>query len=174
MARLELEREVRKFISAGSVSGGETEADLDAQPKLLVIQGNNNAPAQPKGVFATCLLVNDLATEQPIIVERAAPDDKVDLNHRQSRRARFSVQFFRDDGFDYAHNFMLYARSDIGALDANAVGFKVAEVSELRQIDAPVSEAWERRVVLDLFVDYWHDRFWRVESIGSLESEIEV
>ena len=131
-----LENVVRAWIAEGS--------ELD---RKRVLTGNRDTPA-PTGVYATVTPITDKRDGTPW--SNVEPDGTV-LTF-ESRTFKYSVQWYRDGGADRARAFLTWAGGPLGTTAATRHGITFRRASELRQMDMPVSGAWESRVGADLTV----------------------
>ncbi len=161
MTREEFEASVRGFIAIGA-----------GLPGNYVIPGNDNAPA-PQSVFASLLLLTDDVVGFPVIqiIDRGE-EEGLQYRQRLDRRALYSLQFFRDGASAAAYKFIAWAASDLGVQEAAARGFRGQRFGGVRQIDAAVGDIWEKRIGLDLMVDYWQYDDFDIHALESAPIEV--
>ena len=136
-----LERAVRAYVAEGS--GLESKR---------VAAGNRNAPA-PNDPYATVLLITASGQGIPYTLYED-DEDEVDASTIGTVRARYSVQWYREGARDAARRFAMWSWSPRGVDVATARGLTFLRVSDVRQLDAIVSDAWEERAGLDLDLEY--------------------
>ena len=150
----DLERTVRAFVATGS--------GLD---KNRVIAGNADSP-RPQTAYATVLPISDTPAAYPIY---GAVEGEAGVDTMVYVRSVFSVQWYRTDAIDKARAFDLWVKSPRG-LDAAEraefllggtlatgerwAGLRVVVPLEIRQVDIPVGDKYERRATVDLGIDY--------------------
>ena len=135
---VELEREIRSLVASGS--------------GLLpdhVIPGNGDGPS-PDGLYASVVLIHEDIDGIP------STSFEVDTDSRQlaSVRGRYSVQWFRDGARDAARSLSVWTSSPEGLTQAARTGLTVMRVSDVRQLDDIVSDAWEERAGVDIDIGY--------------------
>ena len=166
--RLDLERALRGYIKEGSVVSGVYTAPL-------VIPGNEHSPA-PETPYVTLLLEKDNAIGTP--VERFdydANDDILRATTRQARRAQYVIQWLREGDSegsqiaqDAADSFVIWCRTELGVAAANQRGFRLMSCGDATRMDeVEPSEDFEMRFVVELVVDYFQDREYDVQYVGS-------
>ena len=134
----EVERDIRGLVAAGS--------------GLLpdhVIPGNGDGPS-PDGLYASVQLIHEDVEGIP------STSLEVDSDSRQlaSVRARYSVQWFRDGARDAARTLSVWTSSPDGLTQAGRADLTVLRVSDVRQLDDIVSDAWEERAGVDIDIGY--------------------
>ena len=138
-----LDDAVRAFAAAGS--------GLDPNQ---VIPGNDGGPV-PDGLFASVLLIHqaiDGIPETPLRL--SAEGERLDAETHANVRTRYSVQWFRTGAHDAAKRLSVWASSPTGRDLASSLGLTFIRVSDIRQLDDIVSNAWEERAGLDLDLGY--------------------
>ena len=141
-----LERAVRNYVGAGS----------GLNPDTLVIPGQSKGPA-PKEAYATVVLIDETAdgTEWTRHVRAGTAEaPTVDATVSESVTVSWSVQFFRRGARDLARTFRVWAQSPLGIAEAARRGLTFYRTSGVRELDTVVSEAWEERAGLDLYLGY--------------------
>ena len=141
--RVDLEREIRKWVADGS--------DIDSEN---VLPGQQDIP-RSDGVFASVLLIDDEEQSLPIEVDFPTLTHH-HLDVRLVRRAMYSVQWYREGAVAAADRFQLWANSSLGTMAAQEAGFALDEI-HLRQLNEPISQAWEERAQADVTLDYFQD-----------------
>ena len=138
-----MERAVRGFVAAGS--------GLESR---RVRPGNSDGPA-PNELYATVLLIHqaiDGIPETPLRL--SAEGERLDAETHANVRSRYSVQWFRPGAHDAAKRLSVWASSPTGRDLASSLGLTFIRVSDIRQLDDIVSNAWEERAGLDLDLGY--------------------
>ena len=136
---------MRGYVAEGS--------ELDPS---CVIPGQAAGPA-PKDAYATVILIDETADGFEWTSEAPGGTDAapaVDQTAYESVNVSWSVQFFRKGARDYARTFRFWAQSPQGAAAAAKHGLTFYRTSGVRQLDEVVSEAWEERAGLDLYLGY--------------------
>ena len=139
----DLERDVREYVAKGS-----------GMEPGKVIPGQTSGPA-PSNAYATVLLISELPdgfvwTRNEGVDRDGSPG--IDATVYESLTLSYSVQWFRTGARDLARTFRLWAQSPAGILNAERRGLTFYRTSEVRQIDDIVSEEWEERAGLDLYL----------------------
>ena len=135
----DLESEVRGYIADGS--------EMDSK---YVIPGNDNGPA-PEQQYATCLLIT--SGRDSMNWSRAYESNaQTVVAVYTSLTLKYSVQWYRKGSRDAAEAFRAWASSPLGQNSAERRGLTFYRTSDLRQLDAMISDQWEERVGLDLMI----------------------
>ena len=150
-----LERAVRGYVAAGS--------GLESR---RVLPGNRNAPAS-NDLYATVLLITASVRGIPYTLYEG-DGELVDASTIGTVGARYSVQWYRRGARDAARRFGVWTSSPKGVDFANARGLTFMRVSDVRQIDSIVSDAWEERAGLDLDLEYQESVQESIPTIGSV------
>ena len=143
----DLERSIRAYVAAGS-----------GLASSQVIPGYADGPA-PNGLYASVLLINEAIQGIPGTIFNLSESGQglkapVRATVRATVRASYSVQWFREGSRDAARRFSVWASSPAGRELAAARGLTFLSVSDVRQLDDIVSDAWEERAGLDLEIGY--------------------
>ena len=139
----DLERSIRAYVAAGS-----------GLASSQVIPGYTDGPA-PNGLYASVLLINEAIQGIPgTIFNLSESGQGLKAPVRATVRASYSVQWFREGSRDAARRFSVWASSPAGRELAAARGLTFLSVSDVRQLDDIVSDAWEERAGLDLEIGY--------------------
>ena len=138
-----LERTIRGLVAAGS--------DLESSR----IRPGNQGGAVPNDLFATVVLIHQDIEGIPATVMSLASDEAdLDAPTVATVRGRYSVQWFRTGAHDAAARLSVWVWSPEGVAQAQKSDLTVLRVSDVRQLDEVVSEAWEERAGLDIEVGY--------------------
>ena len=132
----DLEQALRAYIAEGSGLGGR-----------YVIPGNDRGTS-PKSPYATVLNLNHREQGTPILHQLPAPF--FGTTELQYFRSTFSVQWFYDTAEALALAFSLWSKSEFGLTAAENAGFRLDWPLDIQRLDVPFGDAWERRVRLDL------------------------
>ena len=142
---------VRAYVAEGSRLPGGGHLD-----RSLVIPGNDTSPS-PVGSYASVLLISELPdgfTWSNLESGMRADDSGTTIKAKvfESIQLSYSVQWFRKGARDLARSFRLWSQSQMGIQGAAFHGFTFYRTSEVRQLDEIVSEKWEERAGLDLYI----------------------
>ncbi len=138
-----LEDAVAELVTAGSA--------LDYNSVL----SGNKGTLVPDGLFASLVLIHQVIEGIPATVMSLAPGGAdLDALTIATVRGRYSVQWFRTGAHDAATRLSVWAWSPEGVAQAQKADLTVMRVSDVRQLDDVVSEAWEERAGLDIDVGY--------------------
>ena len=138
-----LERAIRGLVAAGS--------DLESRR----VRPGNQGGAVPNDLFATVVLIHQDIEGIPATVMSLASDEAdLDALTIATVRGRYSVQWFRTGAHDAATRLSVWVWSPEGVAQAQKSDLTVLRVSDVRQLDEVVSEAWEERAGLDIDVGY--------------------
>lgn len=124
------ERELRKFIAAGS--------GLDSD---VVIPGNDTGP-RPGGAYATVLEISSTPRGYPI-KRFVSIDDGTD--QLSLYEGLFSVQWYRAGAGQMAENFREWVFSDNGLIAAEGADLRVTNPFDILKTDEVVDKDWEER-----------------------------
>ena len=133
-----LEASIRSYVAAGS--------GLRSQ---VVIPGNDVGPA-PQELYASVLLIHQEIRGIPANIF----DGEAEGRTLATVHGRYSVQWFRSGARDAAFRLAVWISSSVGLEAAVSRGFTMLRVSDVRQLDELVSDAWEERAGLDLDLGY--------------------
>ena len=138
-----LEDAVGELVAAGS--------GLDYNSVL----SGNKGTLVPDGLFASLVLIHQAIEGVPATVMSLAPGGTdLDALTIATVRGRYSVQWFRTGAHDAATRLSVWVWSPEGVAQAQQADLTVLRVSDVRQLDEVVSEAWEERAGLDIDVGY--------------------
>ena len=138
-----LEDAVAELVAAGS--------GLDYNS---VLSGNKGTPV-PDGLFASLVLIHQAIEGIPAtVMSLASGEADLDALTIATVRGRYSVQWFRTGAHDAATRLSVWVWSPEGVAQAQKSDLTVLRVSDVRQLDDVVSEAWEERAGLDIDVGY--------------------
>ena len=162
-----VQRAIRAFIAKGS-----------GFPPERVIPGNDpgRRPVEP---YATALVVSDHIEMPTMERYRAIPPDSEDtiIDAVQTRRARVSIQFFREQTADHngaytaARNFTSWIEQESGLQAADRAGFRLDGPISVRRLDDIVSSNWEERAGVEIEVLYRY-REPASQDVGTMENAV--
>ena len=118
-----------------------------------VIPGNRRGPS-PNVLYATVLAIGLTSDGVPYRTHATSANGLVDVTTVNTARARYSLQWYRKGARDAARRFAVWMYSPAGYEAAQSAALTVALASEVRQLDAIISAAWEERAGLDLDIGY--------------------
>ena len=141
---LTLGRAVRKFVNDG------TQLSPVGQK---VIKGDDLGP-RPNGLYASVLVISQAGEGVPYQTSSVNRDGDLDIQTINTIRATFSVQFYRAGARDLARRFVVWCSSASGLEAAAELNLSFVRTSDVRQLDAIISDDWEERAGLDLELGY--------------------
>ena len=152
---VDLERRVRDFVAQGS-----------GLNKDMVRPGNQKGP-RPQERHATVLEIRRQRDGGPI--RRQSGENTPTLTYRT---VTYSVQWYRDGAVALSEAFEAWAESELGLLEAEKLGFRVAFPLQFRRLDPPIGDALEQRMQLDLGIHYADIRTQRTGIIDTIEVDL--
>ena len=139
-----LERAVRRFVEHGT--------DLSPAGQR-VIKGDGRGPA-PNGLYVSVLVISQVVEGTPYqdVSYFRFPYDWIGTV--STVRGTFSVQFYRAGARDLARRFVVWCSSPSGLEAAAELNLTFLRASDVRQLDAIISDDWEERASIDLEIGY--------------------
>ena len=147
-------RTLRRYIAIGS---GISSSNC--------IPANDGYPL-PSGLFAAVLIQDTNAEGTPTDYQWDA-DTEIQKQEEQ-RHALVQIQWFRRGGMDAAQRFHDWVVSDMGLIEARAIGL-VSEPSTITDVSQIVTDDWEERAAMTLSVSYVRETeqtIRRIERVG--------
>ena len=119
-----------------------------------IVSSNEGAPI-PTELFASVLLIHqDIEGVPGTLMSLASDRFSLNAPTEATVRARYSVQWFRRGARDAARRLAMWTSSPDGLSQATRTGLTVLRVSDVRQLDDIVSDAWEERAGVDIEIGY--------------------
>ena len=148
----DLEQALRAYIAEGSGLAGR-----------YVIPGNDRGTS-PKSPYATVLALNHWQVGTQILHQLPAP--LFGTTSLQYMHSTYSVQWFYDAAEVNALAFSLWHQTEFGLTAAEKAGFRLDWPLHIDRLDVPFGDGWERRMRLDLGLQWAYSA---AQDTGSLE-----
>ena len=162
--REEIENRVHEYIVAAT--------GLPAN-RVVVAEQSRPARNETYGSFKF-LPTLQVGEDEVLTTNNVTPGSTlVDTKIRGTRRAIFSVQFFRAGAYDIARRLLNYHLTPMGLLIMKRNDLVFGSVSDVKALDQIVSDRWEEHAGVDLEFFYTETRVEEWPSIGTVSTAID-